>query len=312
MQRKVLILFFFFFYICSNCFCGDLERKFEQILTSQREYELKKIKNDPYKMMRFPVVLTDQKIQEMSATKVVSTKKVILSSFDKDFYYIAWYYVYDPKVIFRYLYELSDNKLLEHSSVWIQKIELDDSNSNYIFGMMDYRFPGFLHKPNYFGNYYDSNFYFQCEANRIENTLSYTKDIDTDGNDEIFSLESIHASDLATKFIIYKYVNQEWKEVFEQCYFGWEEFWSDENYTKEEWYTPKPFPYDFVEYKGKIGLRIISYDKPKDWPTHYHAQFWAYDEETQKYEMLEEIWEAEEYTPPDGLIFVPPIKSFSD
>ena len=50
----------------------------------------------------------------------------------------------------------------------------------------------------------------------------------------------------------------------------------------------------------------------KDWPTHYHAQFWAYDEETQKYEMLEEIWEAEEDTPPDGLIFVPPIKSFSD
>ena len=94
-----------------------MERKFEQILTSQREYELKKIKNDPYKMMRFPVVLTDQKIQEMSATKVVSTKKVILSSFDKDFYYIAWYYVYDPKVIFRHLYELSDNKLLEKSSV---------------------------------------------------------------------------------------------------------------------------------------------------------------------------------------------------
>ena len=55
--------------------------------------------------------------------------------------------------------------------------------------------------------------------------------------------------------------------------------------------------------KEKVGLRIISYDRPKDWPTHYHAQFWAYDEATQKYEMLEEIWEAEEDTPPDGLIF---------
>ena len=96
------------------------------------------------------------------------------------------------------------------------------------------------------------------------------------------------------------------------AFFGWEEFWSNENYTKEEWYNPKPFPYDFVEYKGKIGLRIICYDRPKDWPTHYHAQFWAYDEKMQKYEMLEEIWEAEEDTPPDGLIFVPPIKSFSD
>lgn len=255
-------------------------------------------------MMRFPYELTDQKIQEMSATKVVSTKKVILSSFNKDFYYIAWYYVYDPKVIYSYLYELSDNKLLEQSSVWIQKIEFNTDKSNYIFDMMDYRFPGFLHKPNYFGNYYDSNFYFQCEANRIENTLSYIKDIDTDGNDEIFSLESIHASDTATNFIIYKYVNQEWKKVLYSAFFCWEEFWSDENYTKEEWFTPKPFPYDFVKYKGKIGLRIISYDKPKEWPTHYHAQFWAYDEKTQKYEMLEEIWEAEEDTPPDGLIFV--------
>ena len=263
-------------------------------------------------MMRFPYDLTDQKIQEMSATKVVSTKKVILSSFDKDFYYIAWYYVYNPKVIYSYLHELSDNKLLEQSSVWIQKIEFNTDKSNHIFDMMDYRFPGFLHKPNYFSNYYDSNFYFQCEANRIENTLSYIKDIDADGNDEIFSLESIHASDTATNFIIYKYVNQEWKKVLYSAFFGWEEFWSDENYTKEEWYTPKPFPYDFVEYKGKIGLRIISYDRPKDWPTHYHAQFWAYDEKTQKYEMLEEIWEAEEYTPPEGLIFVPPIKSFSD
>ena len=74
-----------------------MERKFEQILSTQKEYELKKIKNDPYKMMRFPYELTDQKIQEMSATKVVSTKKVILSSFDKDFYYIAGIMFMIPK-----------------------------------------------------------------------------------------------------------------------------------------------------------------------------------------------------------------------
>ena len=98
-MKKILTSLFFLIFICSNCFCGDLERKFEQILSTQKEYELKKIKNDPYKMMRFPYDLTDQKIREMSATKVVSTKKVILSSFDKDFYYIAWYYVYNPKVI---------------------------------------------------------------------------------------------------------------------------------------------------------------------------------------------------------------------
>ena len=69
-MKKILTSLFLIF-ICSNCFCGDLERKFEQILSTQKEYQLKKIKNDPYKMMRFPYDLTDQKIQEMSATKVV-------------------------------------------------------------------------------------------------------------------------------------------------------------------------------------------------------------------------------------------------
>ena len=66
------------------------------------------------------------------------------------------------------------------------------------------------------------------------------------------------------------------------------------------------FPYDFVEYKGKTGLRIIFYDRDDygRYPKRYYAQFWVYDEETQQYELVEDIYnEFEELTPADGLLF---------
>ena len=66
------------------------------------------------------------------------------------------------------------------------------------------------------------------------------------------------------------------------------------------------FPYDFVEYKGKTGLRIIFYarDDYGRYPKRYYAQFWVYDEETQQYELVEDIYnEFEELTPADGLLF---------
>jgi len=162
----------------------------------------------------------------------------------------------------------------------------------------------------FFYNYENSNFYKQFNSYKLDDCLVFVVDIDNDGNEEIlnFGQAEINSS---SGFVITKYIGNEWKTVFSQSYFGFYD-WNpsiltgepnDKSMFDEEWYTPKPFPYDFVEYKGKIGLRIICYDRPKDWPTHYHAQFWAYDEKMQKYEMLEEIWEAEEDTPPDGLIF---------
>ena len=162
----------------------------------------------------------------------------------------------------------------------------------------------------FFYNYEKSNFYKQFNSYKLNNCLVFVVDIDNDGNEEILNFGQAEVNS-PSGFVITKYTGNEWKTVFSQSYFGFYD-WNPSILTGEpngksmfhdEWFTPKPFPYDFVEYKGKIGLRIICYDRPKDWPTHYHAQFWAYNEETQKYEMLEEIWEAEEYTPPDGLIF---------
>ena len=187
-----------------------------------------------------------------------------------------------------------------HFSFSIYKQLIDDEA---VFNYLDHDEPLFLKKTVFFSNYLNSNLQKQLEKSRLRNTSAFIFDINNDNEDEVIYFGYPYTGSNPSGLSIYKYINDEWNEIFNECYFGWEEFWSDENYTKEEWFTPKPFPYDFVKYKGKIGLRIISYDKPKDWPTHYHAQFWAYDEKTQKYEMLEEIWEAEEYTPPDGLIF---------
>ena len=187
-----------------------------------------------------------------------------------------------------------------HSSFSIQKQLIDDAD---VFNYLDHDEPLFLKKTVFFSNYLNSNLQKQLEKSRLRNTSAFIFDINNDNEDEVIYFGYPYTGSNPSGLSIYKYINNEWKEIFNECYFGWDDFYSDKNYLAEEWFTPKPFPYDFVEYKGKIGLRIICYDRPKDWPTHYHAQFWAYDEKMQKYEMLEEIWEAEEDTPPDGLIF---------
>lgn len=302
MKTKACILFFF---ICSHCFCGDLEMKFERMIRRQKESELRE------KYAKRSGRFLEQKIAELAGFQVVSSKKVNLpSSGGKDYYAISWCHSDAPKEIHTNLYELSDDALLEQTFVWIQETEpaSAETASDYMFDIMDYALPVFLRKPHFFGGYYDSRFYFQCEAGRIENTLSYFKDIDGDGNDEILSFCWAHGAgapggDYTTGFFMYKYVNNKWKNVFFSPFFGWKYFLDDENYKKEAWYQPKPFPYDFVEYKGKVGLRIVCYDSPHERPSHYHAQFWAYDEEAQEYKKLEEIWDSIKRTPADGLIF---------
>ena len=307
MKMKVFVLLFSIFFVCQNCFGGDLERKFEQMLKAQKEADFK------IKSPNASDHWLEQKIKELSEIKVVSLKKIGLPSFDRDSYYaVSWCYSYNPKIIYTNLYELSDEKLLEQTFVWMQGtktgIKSVDTDSDYIFDIMDYAIPLFLRKPNFHANYYDSNFYFQCEADRVENTLTYVKDIDGDGNDEILSFCWMGGAgggegDYRTGIFIYKYVNREWKKVLYAPFFGWKYFFDDENYKKEEWYQPKPFPYDFMEYKGKVGLRIVCYDLPRERPTHYHAQFWAYNEAAQEYKKIEEVWESIERTPADGLIF---------
>ena len=176
-------------------------------------------------------------------------------------------------------------------------------DDEYVFHSLDHNEPLFLAETNFFSNYFSSNLKEQLEEKRLPKTTAFIVDINKDNDDEFIEFTYPHTGSNPSGLSIYKYINGEWKEVFCECYFGWEHFYSDENYKKEEWYQPKPFPYDFVEYKGKVGLRIVCYDRPREWPSHYHAQFWAYDEEAQEYKMLEEVWESIERTPADGLVF---------
>lgn len=272
MKRKIYITLSLLLLFCSNIFCNEMNQKFEKILSNHQ-----------------------------NNAKVIHSKKINLKNCDKDYYFINWCFVSDPKVTFSYIYEYTNQNLIENKLIWIQKNYLTDIKSNYILDDLDYFLPNFLQKSNFFSNYCKSSFYLQCENKRITDTFNYVMDIDNDGNDEILTFESIAGSDFCTFFDIYKYTDQGWTQVFREPYFGWEEFLYQ--YKEKEWYLPKKFPYDFIEYKGKIGLRIVCYNNPKYIPTQYRAQFWAYDENTKKYEMLEEIWEEEEFTPPDGLIF---------
>ena len=182
----------------------------------------------------------------------------------------------------------------------IKKQVVDDKS---VFDFLDHSEPLFLKKTTFFSNYFNSNLYKQLEDTRLKNTTSFICDINNDNEDELLIFGYPYTGSNPSGLSIYKYNNNSWREIFSECYFGWNDFFSDQNFSTEEWYAEKKFPYDFVEYKGKIGLRIICYDQPKDWPSQYHAQFWYFDSVTQKYEMLEEIWNTEEDTPLDGLIF---------
>ena len=292
---KILFYIIILILTISNCFCGELDEKFEHIFSKQRIQRIYKNFSSDY--------FSDSRIEELKTVRILYSKKIKLANTDKNFYYISWIAPSESNVIYCNLYEFSFDELFEDDSVWISRIKSDNSKENNPFDMMDYKFSNFLHKSNFFENYFNSTFSLQCESYRLENTISYLIDLDNDGNEEIFSFVPIAASDIYTSAIIYKYINEEWKKIFDYSFFGWEEFWSHEHYTQEEWYNEKNFPYDFVEYKGKIGLRIICYNDPKYRPSQYRAQFWAYDENTKQYEMLEEVWNTEEDTPPDGLIF---------
>lgn len=176
-------------------------------------------------------------------------------------------------------------------------------DDEYVFHSLDHNEPLFLAETNFFSNYFSSNLKEQLEEKRLPKTTAFIADINKDNDDEFIEFTYPYTGSNPSGLSIYKYINGEWKEIFNECYFGWDHFYYDENYKKEEWFAPKPFPYDFVEYKGKVGLRIVCYDRPREQPTHYHAQFWAYDEEAQEYKKLEEVWESIERTSADGLIF---------
>ena len=177
--------------------------------------------------------------------------------------------------------------------------------------------------PAFFGSYGSSNFYRQLDAYKEKCGFIYILDMDNDGYEEIVSLGGSTDYRGNPTLFIKKYINGEWKRVFDEVFFGiydWDPYLrnppdvgpggiypeayleAQKESLEDKWFKPKIFPYDFVEYKGKTGLRIVFYDEPES-PTHYHAEFWAYDENTQQYEKLEQIWELEENTPPDGLIF---------
>ena len=190
---------------------------------------------------------------------------------------------------------------------------------------------GEMRQTVFFNSYEGSHFYQQLDAYKQKNCLVFIADIDADGNEEIlsFGIDPFNYSSVA-RLYIRKYIQGEWKTVFNEPFFGifiwnhnfaesldngpsavysdafikdWEK--TEEEARADEWFTPKVFPYDFVEYKGKTGLRIIFYarDHGRD-PKRYYAQFWAYDEETQQYELVEDIYnEFVEHTPADGLLF---------
>ena len=191
---------------------------------------------------------------------------------------------------------------------------------------------GEMRQTVFFNSYEGSHFYQQLDAYKQKNCLVFIADIDADGNEEIlsFGIDPFNYSSVA-RLYIRKYIQGEWKTVFNEPFFGifiWnhnfaesldngpsavysDAFIKDWEKTREEaradeWFTPKVFPYDFVEYKGKTGLRIIFYarDDYGRYPKRYYAQFWVYDEETQQYELVEDIYnEFEELTPADGLLF---------
>lgn len=186
---------------------------------------------------------------------------------------------------------------------------------------------GEMRQTVFFNSYEGSHFYQQLDAYKQKNCLVFIADIDADGNEEIlsFGIDAFNYSSVA-RLYIQKYIQGEWKTVFNEPFFGifiWnhnfaesldngpsavysDAFIKDWEKTREEaradeWFTPKVFPYDFVEYKGKTGLRIIFYARDPKW---YYAQFWVYDEETQQYELVEDIHDKSvKRTPADGLLF---------
>ena len=221
-----------------------------------------------------------------------------------------------------YLVKEEDGKITEVDYLWGVKERFSDLEVAWE------EENGEMRQTVFFNSYEGSHFYQQLDAYKQKNCLVFIADIDADGNEEIlsFGIDPFNYSSVA-RLYIRKYIQGEWKTVFNEPFFGifiwnhnfaesldngpsavysdafikdWEK--TEEEARADEWFTPKVFPYDFVEYKGKTGLRIVFYDEPES-PTHYHAEFWAYDENTQQYEKLEQIWELEENTPPDGLIF---------
>lgn len=247
-------------------------------------------------------------IQELNPKEKLVYTQYISNKTDIKKYYFSlfitnnWNYTYKRNAIHCYIYKEDDSKFENVCSVFSDKYfkELEKKVKT----------EETIYTTSFFSLYDKSKFYEQLNLFKVEDCLTYIVDLDNDGTDEILSFGDANIN--APKgLMITKYINNKWTCVFSEPYFGFYD-WNggfylenklDESAFSEGWLRPKPFPYDFVEYKGKIGLRIVCYDNPIYDPTHYHAQFWAYDENTKKYEMLEEIWEEEDFTSPDGLIF---------
>lgn len=155
MIKKIIFYWLVFILVISNCFCGDLDKKFEEILSRQRIQNVYENSSSNY--------FTDSKIKQIQKIKILSSKKIILSTIDKNFYYISWYSPSKPDTIVSHVYELSSNELLEQSSIWISKLKTNNISIDTIFDVMDHEFPGFLQKPNFFKNYVNSVFFYQCE-----------------------------------------------------------------------------------------------------------------------------------------------------
>ncbi len=244
----------------------------------------------------------------------VSESRIKLNGRDSDYVFVLREY---PSKIYSGERK-GQTQRLKHGDIFN---EYDVSEKYYIafvstFSELDMPIRDSKKKLSFFTGYENSYFCKAFSDCKVEGCTVFIKDIDNDGNEEILAFPlsaNVNYPNGERGLDIYKYIDNEWKIVFSKEYFGFfawnypayfsEPSHDDPHCLDPEWFEPKPFPYDFVEYKGKVGLRIVCYDRPREWSSHYHAQFWAYDEEAQEYKMLEEVWESIEHTPADGLIF---------
>ena len=128
-MRKILFYIIILILTISNCFCGELDEKFEHILSKQRIQRIYKNFSSDY--------FSDSRIEELKKVKILYSKKIKLTNTDKNFYYISWIAPSESNVIYCNLYEFSFDELFEDDSVWISRIKSDNSKENNPFDMMD-------------------------------------------------------------------------------------------------------------------------------------------------------------------------------
>lgn len=72
MIKKIIFYWLVFILVTSNCFCGDLDKKFEEILSRQRIQNVYENSSSNY--------FADSKIKQIQKIKILSSKKIILST----------------------------------------------------------------------------------------------------------------------------------------------------------------------------------------------------------------------------------------